>query len=342
MAQQSVLKPTPIIYKVGEDINQEQYNELVQKIGDWFSEIRNTKEPVKLAKMTLEACLKGVKPTDPLSIWDSAATATLAKRVRMACRFDMDTMTPLRTASDQARVRKQQKKDREREKQQEAKVDPNYPAEFRDLDPTYGDDPAVFFTSRELAIREERRAAMVTQFPQLDNAAQGPKLDMLLDLHLLFERLRFRNAAAGAKKDQVKATEKEMQDYTKQIIDLEKALGIDPVSVDKMQKKKEGGSIGDAVRRFEEMGNYRELRDKLFAEELILSYQAYMRPSPRTDMDGYQLDDVGLFGITKCRVVTCPKCQTQVFGGFTVQEIEEWLIQKGFLKQVSEPPVVEA
>lgn len=335
--QQSVLKPTPIIYKVGEDLSQEQFNELVQKVGDWFSEIRNTKEPVKLAKMTLEACLRGVKPTDPLSTWDSAATATLAKRVRMACRYDMDTMSPLRTADDQRKVRKQQAKDRERDKKQEARVDPNYPAEFKTMDPSYGDDPAVFFTSKELSIREERRQAMTTQFPQLDNAAQGPKLDMLLDLQLLFERLRYRNAAAGADKKNVKVTEKEMQDYTRQIIDLEKAMGIDPVSVDKMQKKKEGGSVGDAVRRFEEMGNYRELREKLFAEELILAYQMYHQPSPRTDMGGFQLDDVGLFGITKCRVVTCPKCQTKVFGGFTVQEIEEWLMKRGLLKQVNEP-----
>ena len=334
MAQQSVLKPTPIIYKVGEDITQEKYNELVQAVGDWFAEIRNTKEPVKLAKMTIDACLNCVKPTDPLTVWDSASQATLSKRVRMACRYDMDAMKPLRTADDQRKRVKQQAKDRAREKAQEQKVDPNYPAEFRTLEPSYGEDPAVFFTTKELEIREQRRQAMITQFPQLDNAAQGPKLDMLLDLQLLFERLRFRNAAAGAKKDQVKATEREMQEYTKQIVDLEKAMGIDPVSVDKMQKKKEGGSVGDAVRRFEEMGNYREIREKLFAEELILAYQMYMQPSPRTDMDGYQLDDVGLFAITKCRVVSCPKCQTKVFGGFSIDEIEAWLVKKGYLKQV--------
>lgn len=334
MAQQSVLKATPIIYKVGEDITQERYNELVQAVGDWFSEIRNTKEPVKLAKMTIDACLNCVKPTDPLTTWDSASQATLSKRVRMACRYDMEAMKPLRTADDQRKRVKQQAKDRARAKAEEQKVDTNYPAEFRTLEPSYGEDPAVFFTSKELEIREQRRQAMVTQFPQLDNAAQGPKLDMLLDLQLLFERLRFRNAAAGAKKDQVKATEREMQEYTKQIVDLEKAMGIDPVSVDKMQKKKEGGSVGDAVRRFEEMGNYREIREKLFAEELILAYQMYMQPSPRTDMDGYQLDDVGLFAITKCRVVSCPKCQTKVFGGFSVEEIEAWLMKKGCLKQV--------
>lgn len=334
MAVGSKLQPTPIVYVVGDDIPVERYNELIQKVGDWFSEIRNTKEPVKLAKAVIDACLKGVKPSDPAQPWTAAATSSLATRVRMACRFDMEAMVPLRSATERTKVKKEKEKDRVRAKREQQKVDGNYPKEFQNaqgMDPTYGDDPAVFFTTKELETRATRKAAMLEQFPQLDNVAAEPKLEMLLDLQLLCDRLRFRNAAAGANKKEVKATEREMQEMTLQLINLEKAIGIDPVSVSKMQKEKEGGTIGDAVRRFDAL-EHRELRERLFAEELILLYQMYHQPSPRTDMDGYQLDDVGLFALTRTRVVTCPKCQTKNFAGFEIGEIEEYLLRKGFLK----------
>lgn len=343
MAQQSRLKPTPIVYSVPDDLTVEQYNALVQALGDWFSEIRNTKEPVKLAKATLEACFKGVKPSDPSQAWDSAATATLAKRIRMACRFDIETMTPLRSADEKSQAKKEKAKDRMREQREQQKVDGNYPAEFKTvagMDPTYGDDPAVFFTTAELETRAQRKQATLAQFPQLDNVAQENKLDMLLDLQLLFDRMRFRNAAAGANtvnKKEVRASEREMSDMTKQIVDLEKAMGIDPLSVNKMQKDKEGGTVGDAVRRFEQMGDYRAVLESLLAEELLMAYAMYHQPSPRPDMDGYQLDDMTLFGITKTRVVQCPRCGTKNFAGFEIAEIEAWLLEKGYLRPAPLP-----
>lgn len=339
MAKGSVLKPTPIVYSVGDDISKDTYNELIQKVGDWFAEIRNTKEPIKLAKSVIDACLKGVKPSDPTKNWDTAATATLAKRIRMACRFDMDLMEPLRTADEKTKAKKLREKDRERAKSEAAKVDQNYPEEYRNtvaMDPTYGDDPAVFFTTKELQTRAERKTAMQQQFPQLDNTAAEPKLELLLDLQLLCDRLRFRNAAAGSKsKSEVRATEREMQEMTTQLVNLEKAMGIDPVSISKMQKEREGGNIGEAVRRFDDM-DYREIREQLFAEELVLLYQMYHQPSPRTDMDGWQLDDVGLFALTRTRVVTCPNCHTKNFAGFEIQEIEDYLVKKGWLKPIVE------
>lgn len=342
MATQSKLKPTPIIYAIGDDLSPDVYNQLVQGVGDWFSETRNTKEPVKLAKQVIDACLKCVKPSDPAQIWESAATATLEKRIRMACRFDMVTMQPLRSADEKTKAKKEKAKDRERKKRDEAKVDQHYPEEFKNataMDPTYGDDPAVFFTSKELETRAARRDAMIIQFPQLDNVAQEPKLDMLLDLQLLFDRMRFRNAAAGANKKEVRASEQEMQDLTKRIVDLEKAMGIDPVSVNKMQKEKEGGTIGDAVARFEQLGDYRAIKERLLAEELLMAFEMYHQPSPRPDMEGWQLDDVGLYGLTKTRVVTCPKCGERNFAGFSIEEIEAWLVAKGHLKPLPPLPV---
>lgn len=343
MASKAVLRPSVIQYGVPEDLTEAQYAALIQAIGDWFAKIRNTKEPVALARQVIDCCMRGVKPSDGETPWDSAATAPLAKRIRMACRFDMETMQPIMAASEKSKNRKEKELARQQRKKTTAKVDQNYPEEYRTklaAEATYGDDPLLFFTSAEIEERTRMRAAYLDKFPQLDNPAAEPKLDQLLDLVVLQKRLRFRNAqfTAGVKKDAIRVTEREMADMIRQVVDLEKAMGIDPVTLAKTQKDKEGGSVGDAVRRLEAMGDWKEWRLRLWAEELILMYQMCMTPSPRLDMGGWQLDEVGLYGLTKTRVCECPQCGTKVFGGFSVDEIEAWLVEKGHLKPVPLPP----
>lgn len=334
MAIQGRLQATPTVYVIGEDISEEQYNQLIQKLGDWFSKVRKTKEPVKLAIATVDACLRGVKPSDPTTPWASAANASLGKRIRMACRFDLDTMSPIKVANEKTRERRLKRYERDKEKRRSAKKDRNYPAEFALPSATnaaYGDDPAVFFTSAELESKDRKRAALLQQFPQLDSVASETKVEMWLTLQLLFERLQFRKLTEGVRTKDVAVTERAMADMTKQIVDLEKAMGIDPVSVSKMQKEREGGTVGDAVRRFEDLGDWKALRERQFAEELLLIYQMYMMPSPR---GGYQLDEVGLYGLTKTRVVTCPHCHRKNFAGLALEEVEEWLKRKGYLTEV--------
>jgi hypothetical protein len=337
MAVQSVLKPSIIVYTVGDDISQETYNTLLLKLGDWFAESRNTKEPVALAKMVVDACLAGKKPKDGTP-WESAATAPLARRIRMAAQFDMDTMSPMKTASQKQKDRKAKAKERKLKKRAEGQVDQHYPAEYEALgsaaEASYGDDPRVFFTTQERKNFAEKRAALLKKFPQLDNVAQDPKVQMYVTTAILFERATFRTLATGAKKGEVKATEFEMNELTKRLLELEKAMGIDPVTLSKTQKDKEGGTVGEAIRRFEAMPNYRELRLREWAEEMLLLYMMFMQPSPRTDMDGYQLDEVGLYGLTKTRVVECPHCGEKNWSGLKLAEIEAWLLEHGYLKPV--------
>lgn len=340
MAQKSQLKPTPIVYEVGVDVSVETYNDLVRKVGDWFAKKRRTKDPASLAKLTIDACLKGVKPSDPSQVWSGAETATFAKRIRMACTFDMETMTPLVTASDLQKEKKDKEKAQQEKKKKAHQKDDNYPKEYHQVtntgDLSYGDDPRAFFTPKELERRDYTRDGLLKQFPQIDNIAYEGDLNMLLDLMLLQERLRFR-ALQSEKKNEVADVEYKMQSLTKQIVELKKAMGIHADQLAKLQKDKEGGSIGDAVRRLAEMGGYEAMRQQAFLEELILIFQMYITPSPRTDMEGYQLDDIGLYGLTKTRLVHCPNCGEENWAGINIREIEAYLVEKGALKPRTTP-----
>lgn len=330
----------PLIYEVGPDISPERYQEAIEKIADWFAQTRNTKEPVAAAKYYVDCCLKGVTPSDGKSKWFAMAMSPLANRIRSACRFDIETMQPLVTADEKTKAKKAREKEREKAKKESDKVDANLPEEYRKklaADATYGEDPLVFFTSAELERRERLKDAYLKDFPQLRSVASESKLDMLLDLTLLLDRIRFRQA----KDTKGKTEEFQIQQLTKQIVELEKALNIHPDQLAKQQKEKEGGTIGEAVRRLEET-NAIELRERWLAEELLVLFQMYHTPSPRSNMGGYQLDEVGLFGATRCRTCSCVKCGTKNYAGLGVEEIEEWLKNKGFLKPVVEEPTWDA
>lgn len=340
----SVLRPSVTTYAVGEDITPERYEELIRKVGDWFAKIRSTKEPVAAAKFAIDACLAGVKPSDGKTPWDSAATATLQTRLKMACRFDLETMTPLLSASEKTLRKKANEKARLERKKEEAKRDPNLPEEYREAerrgvettgvraaDVKYGEDPLQLFTTAELARREALRQAFLKDFPELKNVAAHAKLDMLLDNLLFIERHRLRKA-----KDQDKS-EYKIQDLIRQNLELEKALDIHPDQVRKRQKEREGGTVGEAVRRLEDMGPTHPLRKKWFVEELLLGFQAASSPSPRSDREGYQLDQAGLFALTKCRTCHCATCGTRNFAGFTYDEVEQWLAANSHLTPAESP-----
>lgn len=331
MATKAVLRPSIIKYSVPEDLSQEHYDRLIQAVGDWFSRIRKTQEPVALAKRNIDCCLAGVKPSDGQP-WEQAATMSLAKRVRIACRYDMELWKPLIAGDEKRRLKKIADRQTARAKRAAAKQDANYPEAYRTETPadvaSYGDDPLVFFTYAELQDRTQMREAYLQQFPQLNNVAALPKLEQLLDLVLLQKRLRFRNA----KQDKnTKVTERQMADMIRQVVELEKALGIDPQTLAKTQRDKEGGDVGEMIRRFEGLGDWRKLRERWFAEELLLLFKAYHTPSPRTNTGGFQLDEVALYGLTKTRLVTCPHCGHKNWAGLKIEEIEAWLVEHEYL-----------
>lgn len=325
MAQKRYLEP--LKYVVGTDITQERLDELVGAVADWFAATRDTKAPVALARQAIQECLDGV--TKDGQKWFSAATCTLDTRIKMKCRFDPDTMTGITNASEKMRIKKQKAKERIRKKREAAKrTDIRVPEELRQhvrKDMAFGDDSNALLSEAEHVNWQAIQDEYVKEFPWLDSVNGRAELKLLADMHVLSERHRMdvlqgKTSSAVAMSDMIEKMEK-----------VKRSLGIHPDQIAKRTSAKSETSIGAAVAKFD-TSDYRNQRLRWFAEEMIMAWQMMM--TPRADGNGYQLDEVGLFGLTKSRVVCCPKCGTRNFSGFAIEEIEAWLIEKGYLKPV--------
>lgn len=336
MAQRTYLEP--LRYEIGKEISAERYEEALTKIADWFAESRRTREPAALARQLFQECFEGV--TREGDKWFSAATASLEKRVRMKCRFDLDTMLPLRTGSERTKERKQKERDRLARKRQDATKDGLIPDELRDdlkAGVKYGDDPHVLLSSAEELRWNTLKESYTRQFPELSTVNAEAELHLLCDLHVLTERHRLK-VLKGEKVDPFEA-----KVVGEQLQSLKKGLGIHPDQLAKRVKDKTDSSISAAAARLESLGNYRLLRERFWVEELIQLWQMYMTPT--ADGLAYQLDEVGLFGLTRSKPAPCPKCGHRVFAGLSIDEIEQYLVRKGALKRVepeggapAEPP----
>lgn len=323
-------------YTVGQDLTQERYQELIEAIAHWFRESRPKVDAQDAAKYTLDCCLRGVQVKDGYSPWTKLALSSLSARLRVAAKFDIDSMQPIRLVKTEKVPKPLEPLTKDQKKVKKLlDGDPTY-APVKDktaADAEYGDNPQIFFTPAELIRRGKLKDAYLADFPQLRAVASQVKLDMLLDLTLLLDRIRLRQARSQS----VAGSEKEISEITKKVVDLEKALNIHPDQLAKQHKEKEGGTIGEAVRRLEDT-NAPELRERWFAEELLMLFQMYHQPSPRNNMGGYQLDEVGLFGMTRCRTCSCSKCGERNYAGLSIDEITNWLREKGLIREVVYKP----
>lgn len=322
----------PYVYVVGTDITKEQYDELVVKMADWFTKSRKTEEPAADARFRIKCCLEG-KTLDGAP-WYSHWKSSFATRVKMMCRFDFDNMKPITTGNERNQAKKEKAKKKEIAKRKEsiAAYDPHIPeltrAELKGS-VSYGSRPLPV-TEAEQLLWNEYRDAYLEQFPELRTVNARGELAMLCDLQVVHERNRLRLLSGKAPEA------KEMIETSTLITNLKKALGIHPDQLEKKAKEKQGSSVADAVARFEAMP--KEVRDKFLAEEFLILYQQYMTPSPRGEGAGYQLDEVGLFGATRCRTCECSGCGRRNYAGFNIEEVEAYLVKKENLVLDPEEP----
>lgn len=327
---------TPLAYEVGKDVPQERYEEILVAVADWFREWRTTVEPTADARARLRCCLDGKKMSgEP---WFTAWNSTFAARVRMLCRYDIDKMQAIRKGDEKRRQKKQQVREREnaRRRADIGANDEHIPELTRkELDGRvkYG-DKALPVTEAELALWEKTRDAYLEQFPELRTINAKGELSFLCDMHVVQERNRLKFLTADKGFDPHLASEN-----TKQIAELKRALGIHPDQLAKRVKDTKEGSLADAVARFETMPP--ALRDKFLAEELLILWQQYHTPSPRGEGDGYQLDEVGLFGATRCATCACAKCGQRNYRGLPIDQIEAWLQHRGDLTLEEDLPKIE-
>lgn len=312
----------PIVYTIGQDIAQTQYDQLIQALGDWFAKSRKTREPVLLARQLVDQCLQG-KTTEGQP-WFGAASSTLADRIRIKCRFDMDKMQPLLRADERTRARKERKREKVRQDKKKDALLPDEVAKVLGADaPKYGDNPHVHLSTEEAKEWHRQHAAYLQQFPELRSVNASSELALVCDLQILAARYRHK-ALMG----QAIAVE-ELARITKELATLKSALGIHPDQIAKRVKPKTDTTIGAAAARLEALGNYRELRARFQMEEWIQLLQMYY--TPRADGRGYQLDEAGFYAATKCRTCHCPHCGSRNAAGFAVEELEDILIERGHL-----------
>lgn len=319
----------PVVYEVGKDLTQEQYQQAIERIGDWFSQVRNTKEPVLLAKQSLDRCLKGKTSED--RPWYAAATASLNKRVRAMCRFDLDTMTPIYSASEKNKKLREKSRAREKKRRIIEKENPlltdEVRTEMKARGVNYGDNVRTFFTQAEEKRWRNLKSSYLQEFPHLQSVNASAELEQLCDLHILQERVRMDRVSGKRAVNPIDAAA-----LVDELQKLKKALGIHPDQLKNKVQDKIDTTIGAAAQRLEGMGNYRELRARFFLEEALQLWQMYN--TPKADGQGYQLDEPGLFALTRCRTCHCSTCKTRNYVGWTVDEIETMLKDRGIIAEV--------
>lgn len=317
---------TPVVYEIGKDITQERYTELLLAITDWIREQRpNEKAPGTIVKLRFDECLNGTKLDG--TPWYDMDTATLAKRVRSKLRYDIDTMEPLRTASEKTRTKKDKEKVRASEKRKTKHDDRLLPDAMREQlrrEFKYGDDPNVFKTNAEDQEWHRIKEAYLLENPELNTINGEAELNALCDVHIEMNRFRAKRAH-GEKLDNASEAA-----TIRRFVEMKKALGIHPEQLAKRTKSKTAYSVGEAVLRLENMGDkWYEVRDHLLLEEFLQIWKMYN--TPNATGTGWQLDEVGLFGVTRCRPIPCPKCGTIHVFGLPIEMIQAWLEDRDIL-----------
>lgn len=319
----------PVKYEVGKDISPEQYAEALVKIADWFTESRSTKEPALRAKLLFQECLDG-KTRDGRP-WFGAGQASLTDRVKIKCRFDLDTMKPLRTASEARKKRKAREAERARERKKKDPMLPDEVAEVLGKDAVkYGSNPHVHLSTDEAEAWQKLYDAYLQQFPELRSVNASSELKIVCDLQVLADR--YRMSALSGKAVAVE----ELAKITKELATLKSALGIHPDQIAKRVKPKTEATISAAALRLEEMGNSRELRERFFLEQMMQMYKMYSTRS--ADGLTYQLDEDKFFSQTMCRTCECASCGQRNVAGFKVEEIEDLLVREGILEPLDDAP----
>lgn len=319
----------PLVYEIGVDISQEEFDTITLAVADWFAEFRVTKEPAVEARQALVECLKG--RTKQNRKWFSMAKSSFAARVRSKCRFDIEKMSGIYAGSE----KQQRKREGEKKKRRIAKAardeDSLVPDSIRkELKGAakYGDNPNIFLSSAEQRNWDSNFDKYMEDYPELKTVNGKLTVQMLCDLHILLERNRMK----VLKGERVETDA--LSSATTQMDKLLKAAGIHPDQLAKRVNKGSETSISAAIAAMEDDEDYKIVRDRHWVEELMQMWMMYMTIS--ADGLGYQLDDIGLFGLTRSRPQVCPKCNTEIFCGIEIEEIEKYLIRRGVLTEVEE------
>lgn len=323
---------TPIVYVVGDDISVEHHALLIAKLTDWLSQTRKTSAPSILAKQIIDACLKGVKPTDGKTPWFKAANTPFKTRIKQATNFDCSSDNPEEWhgnvgRNEALRAKKTRERDRTETKARAHLGDQFLPDEVRqDLrkQVKYGDNPLILLSHEEETKWQELFKDFQKEYPHLRLASAEAELGLLCSL--LVAQSRFQLQLLGGRTvDEVKFAK-----LVDQIPKIKESLDIHPNQINRRKEKAKSQSVGDAVAKFEAMGDWRQVRLAYWAKEIIQSVQMFNQP--RADGSGYQLDEVGFFGLHRCGTCECSGCGQRNVRGLNYEDVERYAIEKKLIE----------
>lgn len=317
----------PLTYEVGRDVSTTHWEQILVGVTDWFRELYPKEtEPASRARQRLNECLLGI--TVKGEPWYSMDRADLASRIRVKCQYDIDRMEGLRKILNKKKQKAEKEEQARRVRQKAGSRNKFLPETMKEelrREAVYGDDPKLFMTTKEHALWQDYFNSYVEQFPELSTVNAQAELQSLCDAHILKARYRMQVLAGEKVKSETIAA------VDKQLVDMKKALGIHPDQLIKRIKPKTELSVAMAAKKLQELPNWVEIRQRIWDEQLIQFYQMYMMP--RADGEGYQLDEVRLYGLTKSKVVKCPHCGHDNFSGLPIEVIEEHLLRSGRLEE---------
>jgi hypothetical protein len=325
---------TPRVYEVGTDISVEHHAILLAKLTDFLAQTRNTKAPSLLAKQIVDACLKGVKPSDGKTPWFSAANTKFAVRIKQACNFDMSSPNPDdwaagKSKSFERRVKRDREAERGERKARKAMEDPLLPDEVRaglKKQVNYGDNVLLLLSHEEEKRWWELFNDFQNEHPHLKLPSAEAELGLLCSLLVAQSRFQLQLLSGKKEIDEIKFGK-----IVEQIPKIKSSLNIHPDQINRRKEKAKAQSIGDAVAKFEGMEDWREIRLKYWAQEIIQSIQMFNQP--RADGNGYQLDETGFWGLHRCGTCECSKCGQRNVRGLNYDEVERYAIGKGLIEE---------
>ncbi len=330
---------TPIVYVVGEDISVEHHALLLAKLTDHLSQTRKTAAPSLLAKQIIDACLKGVKPTDGKTPWFKAANTPFKTRIKQATNFDCSSDNPDDWKGNEGRnealhAKKVREQARGETKARARLRDDFLPDEVRQGlrgQVKYGDNPLILLSHEEEQKWQELFNDFQKEHPHLRLPSAEAELGLLCSLLVAQSRFQLKLLSGSGSVDEIKFAK-----LVDQIPKIKESLDIHPNQINKRKAKAQAQSIGDAVAKFEGMGDWREVRVKYWAREIIQSIQMFNQP--RADGAGYQLDEVGFFGIHRCATCHCSGCGQRNVRGLNYDEVEKYALEKKLIEPEPDEP----
>jgi hypothetical protein len=307
-----------IQYKLGKpgeidcDFTYEYIETVILDCAKWWAKPesgRKYADPIQMAREKIRECLLGLKPDG--TVWDTAPN-DFRKRVKIKCNYDIKAKKGVPV------------------KQRRRKLEPEAAEGAKQL---HGMTPVSSSVDIE-AVSTQYVEDILSEFPELDNAAHLPNVESLADVYtqrkVISNELKF--GVKGAVRTQLLEQLKTIETMADSMMNK---LGIHPNQVRKKLTENANSSIADLVSQIDEDTEFRE-REKQWSLQLALQFW-WMSEHNNYRQDGPNVSDFEIWHATRSRPIR-HKCscgrETLLVDGFEPLELRDLLVKEGVLVEV--------